>query len=439
MSYSDASMPSTNTAPGTTNYELVLVGGGLQNALIALGALAHDPQRRIALVERQRAPGGNHTWCLHSRDIPPEARSWMAPLLSRQWAGYDVRFPGYARTVTGTYSAVTAERLAERLGQVFAQAPNATLLLDTGARELQSDRVLLDDGRELRGELVVDARGPLRKAASEGCGFQKFVGLELEFAAPHRVERPIVMDATVPQLGGYRFFYVLPWSPTRLLVEDTRFSPDPELDRDALRAEVRSYAARFGQIASEVREESGVLPMPWRGDAIEPRCSPLVAGYRGGFFHPATGYSFHAALRMAHHLATRPAQAVFDKALAQLYAQHVAQARYAQRLNWLLFNGFDPTDMWNVFERFYRLPDALIHRFYAMALTSTDRARILIGRPPTGFKLGSALKSTGVQLERSLQSTFALGRRLQTAAEPGADPAPSGHDAANTNDGGGTR
>jgi len=289
-------------------------------------------------------------------------------------------------------------------------------------RELGATSVVLDDGTELHGTLVVDARGPERRAASDGTGFQKFVGLELEFEAPHQVERPIVMDAKVEQRDGYRFFYVLPLSATRLLVEDTRFALGPELDRDALREEVRTYARRFGPIARELREEFGVLPMPWRGDAIEPRSSPLIAGFRGGFFHPATGYSFHAALRMAHHVGSRPASQVFDKALAQLYQNHVVQARYAQRLNWLLFNGFEPHDMWNVFERFYRLPDSLLHRFYALQLTTTDRARILIGRPPPGFNLRTALKSSGAQLPRSLQALLSSAR---AASEPAAEKLPS--------------
>jgi lycopene beta-cyclase len=275
--------------------------------------------------------------------------------------------------------------------------------------------------------LVVDARGPERRSAGDGCGFQKFVGLELEFSAPHGLSLPIVMDATVPQLDGYRFFYVLPLGAQRLLVEDTRFSSLPELDRDAVREQVRAYAARFGTIRSEVREEYGVLPMPFRGEPLPPRRSPLLAGYRGGFFHPATGYSFQAALRIAHHIGTRPSAEVFDKALDQLFSSHVTQARYAQRLNWLLFNGFEPGDMWNVFERFYRLPDNVIHRFYAMTLTTTDRARILIGRPPAGFKLGTAFKSSSAQLEQGVQAALSAVRaRAQPAADKGASETPEG-------------
>jgi lycopene beta-cyclase len=399
-------MQSPDPSSGDARFDLILVGGGLQNGLIALSALYHNPARRIALIERDLEPGGNHTWCLHADDVPDEARPWIGPLIVHRWAGYDVCFPGLRRTVTGAYSAITSARFAGRLREVIASAPNARLLLGTAVREVNPHSVVFDDGRVLHGSLVVDARGPERKRATDGCGFQKFVGLELEFKRPHGVERPLVMDATIPQKDGYRFFYLLPLSHTRLLVEDTRFSPQPELDREALRNEIRNYAGRFGEVAAELREESGVLPMPYMGERAEPTASPLLAGYRGGFFHPATGYSFPAAVRLAQHLGSASSDAAFDRDLHRIWRSHSAQAGYAQKLNWLLFNGFEPQDMWNVFERFYRLPDRLIHRFYALSLSSTDRARILIGKPPAGFKLSTAIKSTGSRLERTLAAAL---------------------------------
>ena len=71
--------------------------------------------------------------------------------------------------------------------------------------------------------------------------------------------------------------------------------------------------------------------------------------------------------------------------------RHRAQVLYAQQLNRLLFTGFAERDMWCVFERFYRLPEDLIARFYALSLSVPDRARVLLGRPPRGFSLSRAL------------------------------------------------
>ena len=48
----------------------------------------------------------------------------------------------------------------------------------------------------------------------------------------------------------------------------------------------------------------------------------------------------------------------------------------------------------NVLERFYRLPEAIIRRFYALSLTRADRLRIICGRPPRGLSLTTAWRST---------------------------------------------
>jgi lycopene beta-cyclase len=298
--------------------------------------------------------------------------------------------------VRGASAAVSSERFAECVMRALSRAPGCKLWLGQRADYVGSQTVVLDDGRVLSAKLVIDARGPRLDVASSASGFQKFFGAEIEFERATDLRIPVLMDATVAQHGGYRFFYVLPFSPTRLLIEDTRFGLDPRLDVDAARAAVIEYATRFGRPLRVLREERGVLPMPWKSDFDPPRGSPLMAGYRGGWFHPATGYSMPAAIRLAEHVASRPSEAVFDDDFAALYRAHVAQARYGERLNRLLFHGFAAHDMWHAFERFYRLPDPVIHRFYAMALTRADRARILFGWPPRGLRLGAAFTGGGL-------------------------------------------
>lgn len=384
-------------APAPYTHDVVLVGGGLQNGLIALACLHAQPELRVALVERDEKLGGNHTWCLHGQDVPESARAFVEPLIEHHYDRYDVRFPGYARTVPLRYAAISSTRFDRVVREVFARHARAELWLGRSVRELDRTQVLLDDGSTLSAPLVIDARGPARldhaqqdegySHAHLSCGYQKFVGLELRFDAPHALAHPILMDATVPQDDGFRFFYVLPLGPDRLLVEDTAFSRSSRLDKRALSASVLEYARRFGRVEEIVREEHGLLPMPWSSARAVPTASPIAAGYQGGLFHPATGYSLPVALRFARFVAERAPHAVIGPALVAFHARHRKQTRYAELLNALLFHAFAPEDMWRVFARFYRLPDGLIERFYALSLTVLDRARILIGRPVRGFSL----------------------------------------------------
>jgi lycopene beta-cyclase len=251
--------------------------------------------------------------------------------------------------------------------------------------------VALRDGRTLRGKLVIDARGPSRTAFTP-CGYQKFVGLELALAKPHTRARPMLMDARVAQTDGFRFFYVLPLSERRVLVEDTYFSDGPELAPEALREGILRYAAEHGyEVSDIVREERGVLPLPARGMGEAADRSPIVAGYAGGWFHPATGYSFPVALRLALHVAKTPAERLFAEDWQKLVAEHRAQFRYASLLNRMLFGAFRPNERWNALARFYRMPEDTIHRFYALAMTRGDRVRLLCGRPPRGISLFAAI------------------------------------------------
>ena len=48
----------------------------------------------------------------------------------------------------------------------------------------------------------------------------------------------------------------------------------------------------------------------------------------------------------------------------------------------MLFGAGEPQHRFRMLERFYRLPQPLIERFYAGRSTRSDALRILAGRPP---------------------------------------------------------
>ena len=320
------------------------------------------------MIDRGTRPGGNHTWCFHADDVTEDMRAWIDPLVVSRWDSYDVAFPDHARTLASPYACVTSDRLAERVLDCVEFVGSTTAVVDGATRVTAGGTTF--EGR------VIDARGPEHGAPS-ACGWQKFLGQELVTASPHGVTRPILMDATLPQTDGFRFMYVLPLASNRLLVEDTYFSDTAYLDAAHLRGEIAAYATRWPAARVE-REETGVLPLPW----AMPPASPAVAGYAGGWFHPVTGYSFPIAARLAH--------AIANGGVDELAAAHNKQLAFALRLNKLLFHWFRPAQRWHVLARFYRLPEAVIRRFYALELTALDRARILVGRPPRGLSLRAA-------------------------------------------------
>jgi lycopene beta-cyclase len=261
--------------------------------------------------------------------------------------------------------------------------------------KVRATSVELADGSKLAGRLVVDARGPERAPLADAAGYQKFVGLEVDLLEPHRMSRPLLMDARVSQVDGLRFVYLLPFGDRRLLLEDTYFSHTPQIDVPALRRGILAYAAERGfAVERVVREEIGVLPLPLRSPPPPRACSPIVAGYRGGWFHPATAYSLPVAMRLALHVAANVSGSLFDSTWQRFVRAHRVQFRFGTLLNRMLFGAFLPEERWNAFERFYRLPDETIRRFYALETTRLDRIRMVCGRPPRGLSLRAVAGAT---------------------------------------------
>jgi len=196
------------------------------------------------------------------------------------------------------------------------------------------------------------------------------------------------MDAGVAQQGGYRFVYLLPFGPDRVLVEDTHYVDSAAWEPERLRANIAAYVeARGWRVRDMLREEQGSLPIVLAGD-FERYWDELQgqpsAGLRAGLFHPTTGYSLPHAVRLAERIAQLPhlaAPSLFA-AIRQEARRAWHQQRFFRMLNRMLFLAGSPDHRWRVMQRFYRLPAPLIARFYAGRLNLADKARLLTGKPP---------------------------------------------------------
>ena len=358
----------------------LIIGAGLAGSLAALALRAERPDWPVTLVDSAPGPSDRHTWSFHHPDLTPVWHARLAPGLRASWPGQEVRFPDHARVLAAGYASLDGPGLAR-----LVAASGATVLWARTAAEARADGATLDDGTRLTAHCTLDARG-LRPGRHLVTGYQKFVGVEYEMDAPHGVARPVIMDATVPQLDGYRFVYLLPFSPTRLLIEDTRYSDGAGLTEADLVAAIADYAAARGWTGREVRRERGVLPIALAHDAKSfwaAQDGAVPIGLRAGLFHPVTGYSLPVAVQVADRIAAAdPATASVRDAVRDLALRKAHEDRFLRLLNRMLFRGCAPDQRRRVLSRFYRLPEGLIERFYAGRLTALDKLRIVTGKPP---------------------------------------------------------
>ncbi len=363
--------------------DVLLAGGGLAGCLVAL-RLA-ETGRRAMLIEAADDICGNHTWSFHLTDIDPADRPRLDSLIDHRWPGQQVIFPRYRRRLSTPYASVTSETLR----RVVHAEPAITVRENAPIARLAADHVELESGERIAAPCVIDSRGFAPSQALK-LGFQKFVGIELELDRPHGEEVPTIMDASVDQRDGYRFFYVLPLSETRLLIEDTRYSDRGDLDFEALQSDVLAYAAnRAWVVRRSVRTEKGILPITlaqdverfWNGVAAD--AAPI--GLRAGLFHPTTGYSLPMAVEIAGLIAGLDAPLTTGKvreAVRRLALRRCRDLGFYRFLNRMLFRAAEPQKRYRVLQRFYGLPQTLIERFYAGRIRPADKIRLLVGKPP---------------------------------------------------------
>lgn len=364
-----------------TKYNLILVGGGLSSGLAAYRLKERRPETRLLIIEQAEKLGGEHTWSFHSSDMTPHQRHWIEPFISKTWTSYDILFPQMSRTLQTTYHSIRSSQFHKVLVEPGPVA--GSVLLKTKATVVSRNEVQLEDGQRLLADCVLDARGWTERDIS--CGYQKFFGLDVTLTAAHGLTRPLLMDASVKQEDGFRFFYLLPWSDRSLLIEDTRYSNTDTLPKEEMREAIKLYIQNRGWVIASIdREEQGVLPIPLGGASPALGTNLPVAGTRAGLFHATTGYSLPDAVRFADafsSLETFSANFVFDWTMAYSNRHWRGQA-FFRFLNRMLFNAAPPKERYKVLEKFYRHSDGLIARFYSGRFNHWDKLRLLSGFPP---------------------------------------------------------
>ncbi len=283
-----------------TDFDYILLGGGAAGLSLAL-ALTRSPLREksILIVEKDDKQTNDRTWCFWTDAPSPfdglARRAWtrlrfLAPGLERTWdlrpfrylmlRGLD--FYEHARRALSQHNVTFLRGLAE----VTDGKETAEVTVTATPEHVTRYHASFAFDSRLR-PADVTPRPPYNYLK------QHFLGWEVETGRPVFDPDTVTMfDLRTPQRGGITFFYVLPFSPTRALVEYTLFSSEllpPEDYESALRGYLTDLGAGKYRL---LETERGVIPMT---DHPFPRRlgrRVLAIGTRGGRVKPSTGYAF---------------------------------------------------------------------------------------------------------------------------------------------------
>ena len=342
-----------------------IIGGGLWGGMLAWMIHRKRPDVSFTLYEENKFLGGNHTWSFHKNDLSDEDFKLISPLVTYSWPGYDVKFPSYSKFISLEYCTITSEHFDQVIRRTL---PMTSLKLGESIQEMPEG-------------LVFDLRG---SNYDGDCGYQKFVGLEVITETPHGLMNPIIMDAQVRQLDGFRFIYYLPFTEDRILIEDTRYSETSELDSHEILKELLHITREKGwKIREIVREEKGSLPIPFK--VPELTFDHHVFKLQN-IFHDTTGYSLPDAVKIASGIT----ETNLDKQSIRQFLEHYVGSKQNQRkfftlLNRLMFQAASNEDRYKPLEFFYRSNETQISKFYRAEMSTFDQLKFFAGRPPVSL------------------------------------------------------
>lgn len=356
---------------------ILIAGGGLAGCLAALALARHRPEVPFLIVEENETFGGESYRLFADADLQEDGRALIEPIVTGRWPGFYVAFPGLTRNLKAGQSGFAA---ADLHAYMLATLSEKQYRLGTRVVAVREDSLVLDGGETIKAEGAIDARGAANLSTLDLL-YEASLERDYRFKAPHRVDRPVLIDATVEQAGGLRFVRCIPVAEDRLILADVCFSeraqPDPKAG-PRLDAYVK---ARGWQKKAILAERATARPLPFGGDFAAfwrlggHRGAKL--GLRGGFVHPATGTTISDAAAMALLLTEQrdfSGEALHDLLAAE--ALHLWKRREPLRAVTAAFAAAPGEERRAIAESLYRLDPGLISRLRADRLGLLDRMRI---------------------------------------------------------------
>jgi lycopene beta-cyclase len=105
-------------------------------------------------------------------------------------------------------------------------------------------------------------------------------------------DRALLMDFTMQDNGQFCFFYVLPFSSRKALVECTYYSAEP-FDLSVYRKQIEHYLLHnYGAGFQVLQQEQGAIPLQLMRNDFQENPSFIPIGSSAGMIKPSTGYAF---------------------------------------------------------------------------------------------------------------------------------------------------
>lgn len=278
-------------------YDYIIIGAGAAGLSLVHYILDSGlSESKVLIIDRDSKETNDRTWCFWEKEVGP-----FESIIHKCWGNANFKSKYHTEILELSPFVYKMIRGADFYGLIKTQIsknPNIEFLLGEVSNVLDdiAEPKVVVDGVTYASKFVFDSRFSLTDIQlnkKDHLTLQHFKGWFIKTSSPSFDPNVLTfMDFDIPQKGGTRFMYVLPFSEDRALVEFTLFTPDLLEDQEYI-DQLKIYINQELAIEDyEIEEEEfGVIPMSTakfnRGDG-----RVLKIGTTGGLSKGSTGFTF---------------------------------------------------------------------------------------------------------------------------------------------------
>jgi lycopene beta-cyclase len=322
------------------HYDIIMAGGGAASRIVLyfLQQQSSFAEQKILLIEGENKIS-EKTWCFWNKNNHP-----FEHLIAHSWDALEFRSENFSKTECITpyrYSCIKGRDFDAFFNEdFFPQHPNVSVLTGTITSTTQTAgkwTVHTTDATYTCDLLFSNMAEPLK----DNTLYQHFQGWFIEYDAPvFDPGKAVLMDFTAQHKTDFCFFYVLPFSGTKALVECTFYSS--RIFNSAIyQSEIETYLQKhYGNAFRIVSKEQGAIPLHSNAFPAPSQDNLIKIGQSAGMIKPSTGYAFQRMVEDAALIAaslhaeqqqrrSRPARFLFyDRLLLHIIREEPLRATH---------------------------------------------------------------------------------------------------------------
>ncbi len=279
------------------HYDIIFTGGGAASRMVLyyLKDQAEFQDRKILFIEKENKTS-DKTWCFWFKNHHP-----LQHIITKSWGDIEFKSKDIARSEN-----IHPYRYACIFGSSFEQYTQEEILPRFSRIEICNDTVLTTAPfqntwtvktslAEYTCDLLISN---LPFISKKKILHQQFLGWFVEFNEDvFDEDKALLMDFSCSKEKEFSFFYILPFSKRKALIECTFYSAS-RIDSQVYVPEIEAYIqAHFGSDYSLTSIEVGSIPLQTISiSEIKNQSGHLNIGQRSGTIKSSTGYAFQRML-----------------------------------------------------------------------------------------------------------------------------------------------